>query len=44
MRTGMDAVFGLHHVAHAHNAEVGATRWPAWTPAKHERLVARGGS
>ena len=24
MRTGMDSVFGLHHVAHAHNAEVGA--------------------
>jgi enoyl-CoA hydratase len=24
MRTGMDAVFGLHHFAHAHNAEVGA--------------------
>jgi len=23
MRTGMDSVFGLHHVAHAHNAEVG---------------------
>ncbi|WP_436535416.1 enoyl-CoA hydratase [Actinoplanes sp. HUAS TT8] len=22
MRAGMDAVFGLHHVAHAHNAEV----------------------
>ena len=22
MRPGMDAVFGLHHVAHAHNAEV----------------------
>jgi enoyl-CoA hydratase len=22
MRTGMDAVFGLHHLAHAHNAEV----------------------
>jgi enoyl-CoA hydratase len=21
MRPGMDAVFGLHHVAHAHNAE-----------------------
>jgi enoyl-CoA hydratase len=21
MRTGMDAVFGLHHLAHAHNAE-----------------------
>jgi enoyl-CoA hydratase len=24
MRTGMDSVFGLHHAAHAHNAEVGA--------------------
>jgi enoyl-CoA hydratase len=24
MRNGMDAVFGLHHVAHAHNAEVGS--------------------
>jgi enoyl-CoA hydratase len=24
MRTGMDAAFGLHHFAHAHNAEVGA--------------------
>jgi len=23
LRTGMDAVFGLHHFAHAHNAEVG---------------------
>jgi len=23
MRSGMDSVFGLHHVAHAHNAEVG---------------------
>ena len=22
MRLGMDSVFGLHHVAHAHNAEV----------------------
>jgi enoyl-CoA hydratase len=22
MRPGMDAVFGLHHMAHAHNAEV----------------------
>ena len=22
MRPGMDSVFGLHHVAHAHNAEV----------------------
>jgi enoyl-CoA hydratase len=24
MRSGMDSVFGLHHVAHAHNAETGA--------------------
>ena len=24
MRNGMDSTFGLHHVAHAHNAEVGA--------------------
>ena len=24
MRNGMDAVFGLHHFAHAHNAEMGA--------------------
>lgn len=24
MRSGMDAVFGLHHVAHAHNVEVSA--------------------
>jgi enoyl-CoA hydratase len=24
LRTGMDSVFGLHHAAHAHNAEVGA--------------------
>jgi acyl-coenzyme A synthetase/AMP-(fatty) acid ligase len=23
MRSGMDSVFGLHHVAHAHNAETG---------------------
>nr|WP_238428768.1 enoyl-CoA hydratase [Frankia nepalensis] len=23
LQTGMDAVFGLHHLAHAHNAEVG---------------------
>jgi enoyl-CoA hydratase len=23
MRAGMDSVFGLHHLGHAHNAEVG---------------------
>jgi enoyl-CoA hydratase len=23
LQTGMDSVFGLHHLAHAHNAEVG---------------------
>jgi enoyl-CoA hydratase len=24
LRAGMDSVFGLHHAAHAHNAEVGS--------------------
>ena len=24
LHVGMDSVFGLHHVGHAHNAEVGA--------------------
>jgi enoyl-CoA hydratase len=24
LHVGMDSVFGLHHVAHAHNAEVGS--------------------
>ena len=24
LQVGMDSVFGLHHFAHAHNAEVGA--------------------
>ena len=24
LQTGMDSVFGLHHLAHAHNAEVSA--------------------
>lgn len=24
LRDGMHSVFGLHHVAHAHNAEIGA--------------------
>ncbi|MGH8882438.1 MAG: enoyl-CoA hydratase, partial [Stackebrandtia sp.] len=24
LRSGIDSVFGLHHFAHAHNAEVGA--------------------
>ena len=23
LQAGMDSVFGLHHLAHAHNAEVG---------------------
>ena len=32
MRAGMDSVFGLHHFAHAHNAEVGADSLAAWTP------------
>ena len=30
LQAGMDSVFGLHHLAHAHNAEVSAaTRWAA---------------
>jgi enoyl-CoA hydratase len=33
MRTGMDSVFGLHHFAHAHNAEVGADSLAGMTPA-----------
>ena len=32
MRAGMDSVFGLHHFAHAHNAEVGRTRSAGSTP------------
>ena len=33
LRAGMDSVFGLHHFAHAHNAEVGAgLARRAWTP------------
>lgn len=32
MRAGMDSVFGLHHAAHAHNAEVGADSLAGQTP------------
>ena len=37
MRPGMDSVFGLHHLAHAHNAEVGRRlAGRPWTPRAHE--------
>jgi enoyl-CoA hydratase len=32
MRAGMDSVFGLHHAAHAHNAEVGVDSLAGQTP------------
>lgn len=32
MRDGMDSVFGLHHLAHAHNAEVGGDSLAGQTP------------
>ena len=35
LHAGMDSVFGLHHLAHAHNAEVGAdSPWPGRTPGR----------
>ncbi|WP_430782540.1 enoyl-CoA hydratase [Actinoplanes sp. G11-F43] len=39
MRAGMDAVFGLHHVAHAHNAEVGADPLAGMDPAAMKRAA-----
>lgn len=32
LRAGMDSVFGLHHAAHAHNAEVGVDSLAGQTP------------
>jgi enoyl-CoA hydratase len=32
LRAGMDSVFGLHHAAHAHNAEVGIDSLAGQTP------------
>jgi enoyl-CoA hydratase len=40
LRAGMDSVFGLHHVAHAHNAEVGADPLAGQT-AKSMRAAAK---
>jgi enoyl-CoA hydratase len=37
MRAGMDAVFGLHHVAHAHNAEVTGNPLAGLDPAAMKR-------
>jgi enoyl-CoA hydratase len=39
MRAGMDAVFGLHHVAHAHNAEVTADPLAGMDPAAMKRAA-----
>ncbi|MEU4691644.1 enoyl-CoA hydratase [Actinoplanes sp. NPDC023714] len=40
MRAGMDAVFGLHHVAHAHNAETGADSLAGMDAAAMKRMDA----
>lgn len=37
MRAGMDSVFGLHHAAHAHNAEVGVDSLAGQTPESMKR-------
>lgn len=37
MRAGMDSVFGLHHAAHAHNAEVGIDSLAGQTPKSMKR-------
>lgn len=37
MRAGMDAVFGLHHVAHAHNAEVSGDPLAGFDPKAMKR-------
>ncbi|GGQ72595.1 enoyl-CoA hydratase [Couchioplanes azureus] len=37
MRAGMDSVFGLHHVAHAHNVEVGKDPLAGLDPAAMKR-------
>ena len=43
LQTGMDSVFGLHHLAHAHNAEVGGDSLGGQTrrfPEANKRLIA----
>lgn len=43
MRAGMDAVFGLHHLAHAHNAEVSADPLAGMDPAAMKRAAREAG-
>jgi enoyl-CoA hydratase len=39
MRAGMDSVFGLHHLAHAHNAEVSADPLAGMDPAAMKKAA-----
>jgi enoyl-CoA hydratase len=39
LRAGMDAVFGLHHVAHSHNAEVTADPLAGMDPAAMKKAA-----
>ena len=42
MRTGMDSVFGLHHFAHAHNAEVGGDSLGGMDAGSMKKQASRG--
>ncbi|GAA1104728.1 enoyl-CoA hydratase [Nocardiopsis composta] len=42
MRAGMDAAFGLHHLAHAHNAETGTDALAGMDPRSMKRAAADG--
>jgi enoyl-CoA hydratase len=44
MRAGMDSVFGLHHLAHAHNAETGGDSLGGQTAKSMAAGAAKGGS
>jgi enoyl-CoA hydratase len=44
MRNGMDSVFGLHHVAHAHNAETGADSLAGMDARSMKKAGGSGGS
>lgn len=42
MRSGMDAAFGLHHLAHAHNAETGADSLAGMDPRSMRKAASDG--
>lgn len=42
MRSGMDAAFGLHHLAHAHNAETGADSLGGMDPRSMRKAASDG--